>query len=741
MTRAHFVTYALDDEGRPISGVTVTVYEPDTTTAISETLYDDDTDATTLSNPFTGDDDGRVEFYLDVPKSVDLKFSKVGFDTTTFRAVAMALNTVDIQLLDDGVGMAQRAGINFQDGFVLADDAVNNETEIDLDWATTEIADIADTEDDGASTKVPRADHAHKHPIFASGDLHSEYLQESTHTKATHDAMGLSHDSLADTSTDDHHAKLHATEHEPGGTDELTLEALAARLAGAQYFIYKSGSTYYAMKLSNSSTLSSDTDAAVVINAAATALTTGGEIWVSSVVFNISTGIVLGANVTLRGGRIVGEGAANGPLITPAVSLGASVPCVKLNGTGAAVTGITVDAGTNASEAVLMNVDATAVRDCYLNGGTVHTLANTTATARQRVAHVRCDGDSHPTTSVVEFWSTDHLVHDIVATGAGTKAAMIVNGNTGQFSVMHVTGNATSQEPLRVLGDQNNFSTLTCDTAGSNAVATLLVKGSRNMFTSLGCMNPATGLSLPAIAIQQPSAGATAYGNQFLGVSLVKGAQNQNFDGVVKFLSSGGSDASSLANFQGTRILFSGTNTDAISGTDLANVMPTPADDIDIIGYISSPTELSVDTRHRWAGLVSHLTTNTNLVNNTEKIFVGSNFTADLDTDGFAGGATAIFTVPTGFAGKWRISGQVSWESNANGRRRADLYLNGVSMAIRLNIPANPTAGEQLCASFGATVRELAEGDDITLGLQQNSGGGLNASATTTWLSFEYIGA
>ena len=170
--RAHFVTYLLDTEGRPIPGATVAVREPDTETLISETIYAaDDPDGTTKTNPFTAAADGKCEIWLTVPKVVDLFVTKTGYPDSTFRAAAHSLTAGTLTLIDDGTPLAQRAGVNFQDGFVLADDAGNNETEIDLDYAgTAQIADVTKAaEAAGTSTKVARGDHKHDVTTAAAG--------------------------------------------------------------------------------------------------------------------------------------------------------------------------------------------------------------------------------------------------------------------------------------------------------------------------------------------------------------------------------------------------------------------------------------------------------------------------------------------------------------------------------------------------------------------------------------------
>lgn len=46
----------------------------------------------------------------------------------------------------------------------------------------TDICDIALTESPGVGTTIPRGDHVHAHPVFASGDLHPEYMTPAEHT-------------------------------------------------------------------------------------------------------------------------------------------------------------------------------------------------------------------------------------------------------------------------------------------------------------------------------------------------------------------------------------------------------------------------------------------------------------------------------------------------------------------------------------------------------------------------------
>lgn len=172
MARAHFVTYIHDTEGRPIPGASVEVREPGTSTEISQTLYDADTpDMTTLTNPFTADADGKLEAFVDTPQVVDFFITKPGYDSVTLRGTFQQLTASTLTLEDGGSPMAQRPNIDFQDGFVLTDNAGATQTEIDLDYATTtELANVTKAaEAAGTSPKVARGDHKHDITTAAAG--------------------------------------------------------------------------------------------------------------------------------------------------------------------------------------------------------------------------------------------------------------------------------------------------------------------------------------------------------------------------------------------------------------------------------------------------------------------------------------------------------------------------------------------------------------------------------------------
>ena len=88
--RAEHHDYILDTDGRPIASASIYVYQVDTTTPITETIYADATGADELTNPLSTNSLGYVQFYLDRPKIVDLLVSKTGYTDFTLEDVSVA---------------------------------------------------------------------------------------------------------------------------------------------------------------------------------------------------------------------------------------------------------------------------------------------------------------------------------------------------------------------------------------------------------------------------------------------------------------------------------------------------------------------------------------------------------------------------------------------------------------------------------------------------------------------------
>lgn len=64
--RAHFQTTVVDNQGNVLTGTSIRMLVPGTTTPVSQTIFPTDTTATPLTNPFTSAD-GSVNLYCDSP--------------------------------------------------------------------------------------------------------------------------------------------------------------------------------------------------------------------------------------------------------------------------------------------------------------------------------------------------------------------------------------------------------------------------------------------------------------------------------------------------------------------------------------------------------------------------------------------------------------------------------------------------------------------------------------------------
>lgn len=91
-TRARYADVIVAPNGVPVAGATVDVYNTGTTTHISGTIHDSAVGGATLPNPIVANDQGEVEFWLDAPIRVDLKYSRPGYvpETHTVEVLAAA---------------------------------------------------------------------------------------------------------------------------------------------------------------------------------------------------------------------------------------------------------------------------------------------------------------------------------------------------------------------------------------------------------------------------------------------------------------------------------------------------------------------------------------------------------------------------------------------------------------------------------------------------------------------------
>lgn len=196
MARSLFRDLLLDRRGNALSNITVDVFTHATTTPVPDTIYASATGPATLTNPFTvtSTNRGEVIFYLDLQpgERVDVRYSGASVVTET-----VTLDGVSPDDLGAGGGVTDHGALTG----LANDDHPQYETSAEVN------AKIATHE--GA---------ADPHPTYltsAEGD--AAYVNEGDHTAGAHNALGLSHDSLADVSADDHHAQSHSdTQHTDG---------------------------------------------------------------------------------------------------------------------------------------------------------------------------------------------------------------------------------------------------------------------------------------------------------------------------------------------------------------------------------------------------------------------------------------------------------------------------------------------------------------------------------------------
>lgn len=203
MSRSIFHDHVIDEDGSPLSGASVNVYQLGTSTPITQTIYSASTGVGALANPFTTSSDGEILFYLEYPERVSITVTKAGKENQSFDAVvgygllhnrgtwttataylegafvkasngnvysATASHTSGAStepgigaswatvwtllvesgsdgaisgLREAGTDKTSRGHINFLAGFDLTDDSGNDETEVALDLTEKDHNDLA----------------------------------------------------------------------------------------------------------------------------------------------------------------------------------------------------------------------------------------------------------------------------------------------------------------------------------------------------------------------------------------------------------------------------------------------------------------------------------------------------------------------------------------------------------------------------------------------------------------------
>ncbi len=231
--------------GRPISGPTVTVRIPNTTTPIPQTIYahDDDVDSVTKPNPFVAGSDGRILFYLNAPRKVDLYITKPGYSPVTVPANVLALTTSNFTVQDEGSPLPQEPTLDIRGDSAVADDHADTQsTRVTINHLATAVH----------SAAQPPATHPHAHADLTGSGIDDHHAQShaSRHAVAGADAVtpaaiGASdtghtrapgahthnHVDIGAVGINDHHARDHKAAHSTGGADALSATDIGAALA------------------------------------------------------------------------------------------------------------------------------------------------------------------------------------------------------------------------------------------------------------------------------------------------------------------------------------------------------------------------------------------------------------------------------------------------------------------------------------------------------------------------------
>lgn len=112
MTRARYADVVVDPSGVPVDGATVDVYDTGTTSHIAGTIHDAATGGATLPNPIVANAQGEIEFWLDAPAKVDLKYTRPGFVTETHTVDvldALHVHSGTYALIGDGASAGANA--------------------------------------------------------------------------------------------------------------------------------------------------------------------------------------------------------------------------------------------------------------------------------------------------------------------------------------------------------------------------------------------------------------------------------------------------------------------------------------------------------------------------------------------------------------------------------------------------------------------------------------------------------
>ena len=205
------------------------------------------------------------------------------------------------------------------------------------------------------------------------------------------------------------------------------------------------------------------------------------------------------------------------------------------------------------------------------------------------------------------------------------------------------------------------------------------------------------------------------------------------------------------------------------SGTDLDFTFTTPTDQIPLttkgdlltfdtadarLGVGANGTVLTADSAEttglKWATPASGSTfvgaqlTNTSAQSISNGTYTALNFQSEIyDTDGFHDNSVdnTRLTIPAGKGGKYLLTTQANFASNASGFRAIAIMKNGSASQIAY-ANSNPISGSSFTFAFSCVVDAVAT-DYFEMNVYQSTGGSLNVNSgsDSTRFDISYLGA
>jgi len=240
---SHFFSVARDSAGNSLESATVAVYESGTTNLVS--IYSDSS-STIKPNPFLTDSQGNYGFFVS-PGLYKIVVTKVEVGTFTVDEVSIGTQLHASSHSNTGTDPLVITSAMISDGSIvnsdISDSAAIAESKLSLNYATHSNNNDPTTDQKAAlagSSGAPSAGNKYvTNNDSRLSNSRTPVVHASTHSALGSDPLSLASSQLTGVNpgtdlTADLEEEGHATEHENGGNDELSVSGLSGVLADIQ---------------------------------------------------------------------------------------------------------------------------------------------------------------------------------------------------------------------------------------------------------------------------------------------------------------------------------------------------------------------------------------------------------------------------------------------------------------------------------------------------------------------------